>query len=71
LVPIPTLSILGNKYLRGYLIGSLLGVCTHVELDNGRGRARLNLFRYLHEFQTRRTSSITHEILGFNDLGEV
>jgi GTPase len=50
---------------------SLVGVCTHGEFDNGRGRARLNLFRHLHEIQTGRTSSITHEILGFNNLGEV
>ena len=50
---------------------SLVGVCTHAELDNGRGRARLNLFRHLHEIQTGRTSSITHEILGFNDQGKV
>ena len=50
---------------------SLIGVCTHGELDNGRGRARLNLFRHLHEIQTGRTSSITHEILGFDNLGEV
>ncbi|CAF5134018.1 unnamed protein product [Rotaria sp. Silwood1] len=49
---------------------SLVGVCTHGELDNGRGRARLNLFRHLHEIQTGRTSSITHEILGFNNLGQ-
>ncbi|CAF3401779.1 unnamed protein product [Rotaria sp. Silwood1] len=49
---------------------SIVGVCTHGELDNGRGSARLNLFRHLHEIQSGRTSSITHEILGFNDLGE-
>ncbi|UJR16202.1 hypothetical protein I4U23_003112 [Adineta vaga] len=49
---------------------SLVGVCTHGELDNGRGRARLNLFRHLHEIQSGRTSSITHEILGFDDLGK-
>ncbi|MEQ2187875.1 hypothetical protein GOODEAATRI_009207 [Goodea atripinnis] len=40
------------------------------ELDNGRGRARLNLFRHLHEIQTGRTSSISFEILGFNSKGE-
>lgn len=50
---------------------TLLGVLTHNELDNGRGRARLNLFRHLHEIQTGRTSSISHEILGFNSQGEV
>lgn len=50
---------------------TLLGVLTHDELDNGRGRARLNLFRHLHEIQSGRTSSISHEILGFNSKGEV
>jgi len=37
----------------------------------GRGRARLNLFRHLHEIQSGRTSSISHEILGFDAKGEV
>ncbi|XP_031550108.1 GTP-binding protein 2-like [Actinia tenebrosa] len=50
---------------------TLLGVLTHDELDNGHGRARLNLFRHLHEIQSGRTSSISHEILGFNSKGEV
>ena len=50
---------------------TLLGVLTHGELDNGHGRARLNLFRHLHEIQSGRTSSISHEIIGFNDLGQV
>ena len=50
---------------------TLLGVLTQGELDNGRGRARLNLFRHLHEIQSGRTSSISHEILGFNSKGEV
>ncbi|XP_075931813.1 GTP-binding protein 2 isoform X1 [Anarhichas minor] len=50
---------------------TLLGVLTQGELDNGRGRTRLNLFRHLHEIQTGRTSSISFEILGFNTKGEV
>ncbi|XP_016150703.1 GTP-binding protein 2-like [Sinocyclocheilus grahami] len=50
---------------------TLLGVLTQGELDNGRGRARLNLFRHLHEIQTGRTSSISFEILGFNSKGAV
>ena len=50
---------------------TLLGVLTQGELDNGRGRARLNLFRHLHEIQTGRTSCISHEILGFNSQGQV
>lgn len=45
---------------------TLLGVLTQGSLDNGRGRARLNMFRHLHEIQSGRTSSISHEILGFN-----
>ncbi|XP_041351929.1 GTP-binding protein 2-like [Gigantopelta aegis] len=50
---------------------TLLGVLTHGELDNGRGRARLNLFRHLHEIQSGRTSSISHEIIGFDSSGEI
>ena len=50
---------------------TLLGVLTNGELDNGAGRARLNLFRHLHEIQTGRTSCISHEILGFDDAGRV
>lgn len=48
---------------------TLLGVLTQGELDNGRGRARLNMFRHLHEIQSGRTSSISHEILGFDADG--
>lgn len=36
------------------------------ELDNGRGSARLNMFRHLHEVKSGRTSSLSHEILGFD-----
>jgi GTPase len=49
---------------------TLLGVLTQGSLDNGRGRARLNMFRHLHEIQSGRTSSISHEILGFNSNGQ-
>jgi GTPase len=48
---------------------TLLGVLTQGELDNGRGAARLNMFRHLHEIQSGRTSSISHEILGFDSTG--
>jgi GTPase len=50
---------------------TLLGVLTHGELDNGRGRARLQLFRHKHEAETGRTSSIGQDILGFNARGDV
>ena len=50
---------------------TLLGVLTQGELDNGRGCARLNLFRHLHEIQSGRTSSISYDILGFDTKGQV
>ncbi|XP_055587778.1 GTP-binding protein 2 [Uranotaenia lowii] len=50
---------------------TLLGVLTQGEYDNGRGRARLNMFRHMHEIQTGRTSCISHETLGFDQQGNV
>ena len=50
---------------------TLCGVLTHGELDNGSGKARLNLFRHLHEIQSGHTSCISREILGFNKHGTV
>ena len=49
---------------------TLLGVLTHGQLDNGRGSARLNLFRHRHEVQSGRTSSISREIMGFSSDGQ-
>ncbi|XP_052861170.1 GTP-binding protein 2 isoform X2 [Anopheles cruzii] len=50
---------------------TLLGVLTQGEFDNGQGRARLNMFRHMHEIQTGRTSCISHETLGFDAQGSV
>ncbi|VVC87611.1 unnamed protein product [Leptidea sinapis] len=50
---------------------TLIGVLTQGELDNGRGSARLNMFRHLHEVKSGRTSSLSHEILGFDAQGHV
>lgn len=50
---------------------TLLGVLTQGELDNGRGRARLNMFRHMHEIQSGRTSCISHETLGFDANGNI
>lgn len=50
---------------------TLLGVLTQGELDNGRGCARLNMFRHRHEIQSGRTSCISHEALGFDTQGNV
>lgn len=44
---------------------------TQGELDNGRGSARLNMFRHRHEIQSGRTSCISHEALGFDTQGNV
>jgi len=49
----------------------MLGVLTRGVLDNGRGKARLNMFRHKHEEETGRTSSISHEIMGFNSNGKI
>lgn len=49
---------------------TLLGVLSHGKRDNGRGSARLNLFRHRHEVRSGHTSSICQEILGFDDDGQ-
>ncbi|KAJ3095331.1 GTP binding protein [Physocladia obscura] len=48
---------------------TLLGVLADSELDNGRGKSRLNLLRHRHEIESGRTSSIGHQIIGFNARG--
>ncbi|VEL20332.1 unnamed protein product [Protopolystoma xenopodis] len=50
---------------------TLLGVLTHGELDNGRGQARLRLFRHKHETESGRTSSVGNDIMGFSATGEL
>jgi GTPase len=49
---------------------SFLGVLTRGSLDDGRGSARVALFRHKHEIETGRTSSVGMEILGFAPSGE-
>ena len=50
---------------------TILGVLTHGILDNGRGSARLTVFRHQHEASTGRTSSISHGSLAFDSRGNV
>ncbi len=50
---------------------TLLGFLAEGELDNGRGRARLNLFRHLHEVQSGRTSSQSSAMIGFDVSGRL
>lgn len=48
----------------------LPGVITKGRLDDGRGRARVSLFRHKHEIESGRTSSVGMEILGFGPNGK-
>jgi GTPase len=50
---------------------TLLGVLVKGGLDDGRGKARVNLFRHKHEMESGRTSSVGMEIMGFDTKGEV
>uniref|UniRef100_A0A0N5C1J7 Tr-type G domain-containing protein n=1 Tax=Strongyloides papillosus TaxID=174720 RepID=A0A0N5C1J7_STREA len=50
---------------------TLCGVLSQGELDDGKGKARVNVFRYLHEFKTGRTSSICQTSLRFDGNGKI
>ncbi|KAI7854177.1 P-loop containing nucleoside triphosphate hydrolase protein [Circinella umbellata] len=50
---------------------TLLGYITHGVQDNGRGRARLSCARHRHEIESGRTSSISHEIIGYDSEGKL
>lgn len=48
-----------------------IGTLTKGILDDGKGRARLHVFNFKHEIDSGRTSSIGHQIMGFDMNGEV
>lgn len=50
---------------------TMLGVLVKGGLDDGRGKARVNLFRHKHEIESGRTSSVGMEIMGFDTHGEI
>ncbi|KAL8802088.1 MAG: hypothetical protein Q9182_004032 [Xanthomendoza sp. 2 TL-2023] len=50
---------------------TMLGVLVKGGLDDGRGKARVNLFRHKHEVESGRTSSVGMEIMGFDVHGEI
>lgn len=50
---------------------TLLGVLTKNVLDDGRGKTRLGLFRFKHEIESGRTSSVGTEVLGFDAKGKI
>jgi GTPase len=50
---------------------TLLGCLTKDLLDDGRGKARVSLFKHKHEVESGRTSSVGSEIMGFNSRGQI
>lgn len=50
---------------------TLVGVLCTGAPDNGRGDARNRVFNFKHEIDSGRTSSISHQILGFDKEGKV
>jgi GTPase len=50
---------------------TLVGVLVNNTLDNGEGSARQNIFRFQHEIQCGKTSSLSHQIIGFDDKGNL
>ncbi|OJJ51002.1 hypothetical protein ASPZODRAFT_55091 [Penicilliopsis zonata CBS 506.65] len=50
---------------------TMLGVLVKGNLDDGRGKARVNLFRHKHEIESGRTSSVGLEIMGFDSRGDI
>lgn len=50
---------------------TLVGVLSKGNLDDGRGLARSSVFNFKHEINTGRTSSVGHQIMGFDKDGKV
>jgi GTPase len=50
---------------------TLLSVLCKGQPDNGRGAARLAVFNFAHEVESGRTSSVGHQILGYDAAGNV
>jgi len=61
------------SHLSNFFVGksTMLGVLVKGGLDDGRGLARVNLFRHKHEVESGRTSSVGMEIMGFDATGRV
>ena len=62
-----TIGVLGDE---GTGKSTLIGVLINGILDNGKGLARTNVFRHKHEILKGKTSSMSHQILGFDQNGE-
>ena len=63
-----TIGVLGEE---GTGKSTLIGVLINGKLDNGKGIARTNVLRHKHEILCGKTSSFSHQILGFDEKGEL
>ncbi len=50
---------------------TLIGVLLKGKLDDGRGAARTNVVRYLHELESGRTSSVSVTVIGYDENGQI
>ena len=50
---------------------TMIGTLTRGCLDDGRGKSRLHVFNFKHEIDSGRTSSIGHQIMGFDSKGDI
>ncbi|KAK0731845.1 hypothetical protein B0H67DRAFT_478663 [Lasiosphaeris hirsuta] len=76
-LPDPKQGPLATDQLRVTLTGpttsgksTILGTLSTGTLDNGRGKSRLSLLKHLHEVTSGVTSSVTQELIGYNE-GEI
>lgn len=77
LLRLPPASVSTTPEVRCAVVGNVdsgksttLGVLTRGGLDDGRGRARVGLFRHKHEIETGRTSSVGMEVSKFHNACE-
>ena len=49
---------------------TLIGCLISDKKDNGKGLSRINVFRHKHEITCGKTSSFTHQIIGFDKYGK-
>ncbi len=63
-----TLGVLG---LEGTGKSTIIGVLINGVLDDGKGLARQNVLRHKHEIFSGKTSSFSHQILGFDEEGNI
>ena len=69
MLPVTEIQLMKTKVDAGK--STMLGVLVKGGLDDGRGKARVNLFRHKHEVESGRTSSVGMEIMGFDTRGDI